>query len=278
MTGPLWWVSADPEDIERPNAARIYDYYLGGSHNFAADRRAADRLLRVVPEIVAAVRGNRAFVGRAVRFALAAGIRQFVDLGCGLPTSGSVHAIARASSMTARVVYVDADPVVTTFAGRLLARTQHVGVVHADIRSVDTVLAHPEIRRLIDFGRQVTVFATAVLHFIPGDLTELMCSLRERISPGSMLAISHAIQPPGRFCAAKADAVVELYARTPTPLHLRSRDEIAGLLAGFDLVPPGLVPVNTWDADGDHDATTPNVTGLLAGVALKPAATSRAGR
>ncbi len=268
MSGPRWRVSADPEDIKRPNAARIYDYLLGGGHNFAADRRAADDLLRVAPDIVTAVRANRVFLASTVRYALAAGIRQVLDLGCGLPTAGSAHRIAHAVDPTVRVVYVDSDPVVTA-AGRLLARNEHVGVVHADLRSVDTVLAHPETRRLVDFGQPLAVLALCVLHFIPGDLSTIADTLRERISPGSLLAISHATMPPGEDCATKADAVLGLYAQTPTPLHFRPRDQIARLLTGLDLVPPGVVPVNAWDPDGHRGAGAP-VTGLLAAVARKP--------
>jgi hypothetical protein len=114
----------------------------------------------------------------------------------------------------------------------------------------------------------------SVLHFIPGDLTTFMETLRKQVAPGSLLVISHATVPPGDACAAKADAVVKLYARTPTPLHLRPRDEITQLLAGLDLVPPGLVPVNTWSTNDDRDASTRVVTGLLAAVARKPARTT----
>ena len=154
-------------DASVPNVARIYDYLLGGKDNFAADRDAAAELLALLPDAQAACHHNRAFLRRAVRFlAGQAGIRQFIDIGTGLPTQGNVHDIARAIAPDARVAYVDYDPVVVSHAQALLATTPTVAVINGDLRNPDKILTHPGLRELIDFSQPVAILLTAILHFI----------------------------------------------------------------------------------------------------------------
>jgi hypothetical protein len=237
-TDPPLWTAADA-DLDRPNTARICDYCLGGSHNFAADRHAADAVLTVVPEITTVVRANRAFLGRAVRFALGCGIRQFLDLGSGIPTPGGVHTIARNVEPTTRVLYVDGDPVVTALATAVLAGTDAAGVVYADIRDIPAIVGHTETRRVINFDEPIAVLLLWVLHFIGGDLTDTLGALRKQMTVGSLLTISHTTVGPDPQSAAVADAITQLYARTCTPVHLRTRDEAAELFTGLDLLPAG---------------------------------------
>jgi hypothetical protein len=280
MTNTESWV---PEgvDMERPNAARMYDYFLGGAHNFQADRAAAKAVLAIAPQVRDAARANRDFLHRAVRFALDHGVRQFLDLGSGIPTVGNVHEVVHKVDPAARVVYVDCEPVAVAHSRALLAGVDTVQVVDADIRDTAAVLDHPTTRALIDFGQPVAVLMVSVLHFVPGEITGMVAELREAMAPGSFLAISHASTVAA---TAQTDAVQQLYARTPTPLQLRSREEIRGLFAGLDLVSPDLanaapaelVPVTGWrPTPGDtplsaEDAASPFIAGFLAGVGRKP--------
>ena len=282
-TDPDAWMT-DSVDIDRPNAARMYDYYLGGSHNFAVDRDAADQVIAVAPEVVGAARANRAFLGRAVRHALDHGIRQFLDLGSGLPTVGNVHQLVHDVDPSGRVVYVDVEPVAVSYATLLLRQTPTVGVIRADLRDTDAILNHEVTQRLLDFTRPVCVLLVSVLHFVDGDIDRPIAALRERTCPGSVLAISHATHPDPRH-AERADAVDQVYSRTSTPIRHRSREEIAALFTGFDLVAPNpdagdqpasLVPVEQWrpPPGGGHNRADPveppSYAGFLAGVGHKP--------
>jgi SAM-dependent methyltransferase len=268
-------------DIEQPAASRIYDFLLGGAHHFAADRRAAHALIAAAPHIITIARANRDFLRRAVRYALREGIGQFLDLGAGFPVRGSVHRIVQSVHPAARVVYVDADPVAVALAQRILVTNPAAGVVGADIRDIVTILHHPETLRLIDFTHPVCVLAACVLHHVADDLTATMTTLKAALSPGSLLVVSHATTPAPPH-AGQFDAVRQIYARTATPLHLRTPEEITALLTGLDLVPahddphrnaPGLVPVHQWRPD-THPCTdglpTAPRCGLLAAVAAKP--------
>jgi hypothetical protein len=257
----------------------MFDYYLGGAHNFAADRETANAVLAVAPEVRATARANRAFLRRAIGHALAAGIRQFLDLGSGTPTIGNVHEIARAVDPTARVVYVDNDAVVVAHTNAVLDDVDMATAFRADIRDPATILDHEETHRLIDFTQPVAVLMVSVLHFIPGDLTDLVAALRQPMARGSQLVISHASLIAE---TRQTKGVQHLYARTPTPLHLRSPDEIRALLGNLELVHPNsgngepadLVPVIRWRPEpGDAELASdllesPFVTGLLAGVGV----------
>jgi hypothetical protein len=202
-----------PEGFEAstPNVARMYDYYLGGKDNFPADRQAAERVLAIVPEVRAAVRANRAFVGRAVRFLAAAGVRQFLDVGSGLPTRRNVHEVAHELAPDARVVYVDDDPVVVVHGRALLACTDTVAVVQGDLRRPEEVLGHPEVRALIDLDEPVAVLLTLVLHFVTDaeDPVGIVRRLRDAMAPGSYLVVSHGTGDPRPGTAPRVAAVYQ---------------------------------------------------------------------
>ena len=227
-----------------PTAARMYDYFLGGHDNFAADRAAADYLTNVAPAAPLTAQANRAFLGRAVRFlAGEAGVRQFLDLGAGLPTQGNVHQIAREIAPDARVVYVDSDPMVVAHA-KALDTGDATAVIQADLRDADQILEHPETRRLIDFSQPVAVLCLAAMHFIAGsEAGAAVARFRAGLSPGSYLALSHAHGDPQ---SREYSAGTQAYSSTANPITMRSRAEILGFFDGLDLVDPGLVRAQAW--------------------------------
>ena len=153
-------------DIERPSAARMYDYYLGGSHNFAVDRAAADAVLAVIPDVPVGAQANRAFLRRAVRYLVEAGVTQFIDIGSGIPTLGNVHEIAQQADPRTRVVYVDTDPVAVAHSRLILGGNERATVIHEDLRRPGEILEHPDVRQLIDFDQPVALMLVAVLHFV----------------------------------------------------------------------------------------------------------------
>ncbi len=253
---PAWAPSSI--NLEVPNAARVYDYYLGGAHNFAVDRQMADQAIRAWPELPQIMSANRAFLRRAVRFLVRSGVRQFLDLGSGIPTAGNVHEIAQGVDASCRVVYVDNDPVAVLHGQAMLADVPNVTAVGADLREPATVLGHPGVTQLLDLSRPVAVLLVAVLHFVSDDddPASVIATYREAMAPGSYLVICHASPDGGGDRAATHRA---LYARTPTPMTMRTREQVACLLTGFDLVEPGLVYMASWrpDEDGDEDCEHP---------------------
>jgi SAM-dependent methyltransferase len=266
------WAPAEI-DIERPSPARIYDYHLGGMHNFAADRQAAERIAAIMPELPLIMRANRAFLFRAVRFLVDAGIRQFLDLGSGIPTVGNVHEIAQRVAAGARVVYVDVDSVAVAHGRALLDRNDDAAAVQADLRDVPRVLAAPEVRRLIDFSRPVGVLMVAVLHFVSDrdDPAGVVARYRDAVAPGSYLVLSHAAASEDEQAPAGADAATAAYSRSVMEATLRTRAQVAGLLAGFEPVDPGVVYVTQWRPDtAADDAEPPQRLAQLVGVGRKP--------
>src|SRR2546421_865213 len=167
MERPDW--APETIDIERPSAARIYDYWLGGSHNFAVDREMARQVTSLVPETPLIMQANRAFLHRAARFLVESGIRQFLDIGSGIPTLGNVHEVVQKAIPDAPVVYVDIDPVAVTHSRHILAGNERVAVIQEDLRRPDRILAHPDATRLLDLDQPVALLLLAVLHFIPDD-------------------------------------------------------------------------------------------------------------
>ncbi|HEX5495711.1 MAG TPA: SAM-dependent methyltransferase [Mycobacteriales bacterium] len=234
-------------DMDRPSSARIYDHLLGGSHNFAVDREAAAALLRGFPNAAAGARANRSFLRRTVRFLVAEGVDQFLDLGSGIPTVGCVHEIAQRACPGARVVYVDSDPIAVAHSRSILAANPDAAVLAADLRGPGEVLADPVVRGLLDFGRPVAVLLVAVLHFIGGDLTEIVSGYRSAVPPGSFLVISHGSQEG--VPAEELAALRRVYENTSNPAVPRTRAQITDLFAGFDLVDPGVVQVADWRPD-----------------------------
>jgi len=259
-------------DTTTPNVARIYDYLLGGKDNFAADRAAAQQLIAATPDIAGILRDNRAFIGRAIRHVVRAGIRQFLDLGAGLPTQFNVHEMVQQVAPEARVVYVDNDPVVWTHGQALLARGDRVTYVGADLRKPADILRHPAVTGLLDFTQPVAVVCASVLHFVPDqdDPYRILAEYRDRVAPGSYLAISH-----GASATEEEDptgvigSFTNVYRRASAQLHLRSLGEIRRFFDGFDLVEPGVVWMNEWRPDPGIPPSG-QVTSLRAGVGRKP--------
>ncbi|MBN1174913.1 MAG: SAM-dependent methyltransferase [Micromonosporaceae bacterium] len=263
-------MTPEPDDpfsivgLDQPNAARIYDCLLGGGHSFAADRAAADQLVQAVPGARDAARANRAFLARAVRYAIGYDIIQFLDLGAGIPAAGSTHEVARRLTPHARVVYVDRDPVAVTCAEQLLDGDPYTGAVQSDLRDIHTVLADAVTTRLLDFTQPVAVLMVAVLHFVPGDAASITRTLADVLPPGSLLIISHSTAEPTELNDPTTQLVTSVYAGTPTPLCLRSRTQILDLFDGFALAGPGLVTVDQWRPE--TNTTDPPIPGFLAGV------------
>ncbi|MBB5956997.1 hypothetical protein FHS29_003590 [Saccharothrix tamanrassetensis] len=242
-------------DLSVPSAARAYDYFLDGAHNFAVDRAFADQVLRIAPSVPAVAKLNRSFLRRVVKFCLDQGIRQFLDLGSGIPTVGNVHEIAQQVDPAARVVYVDYEPVAYAHARQLLAGNPFASIVQADIRNPDTILDHPETRRLIDFSQPVALLMVGVLLFISDDdgPRELVATYRRRLAPGSFLAISHiASEQAGPALQAEVARLVEAYAAADEHVYVRTHRDILGWFDdGMTLVEPGLVCLPDWRPD-DH--------------------------
>jgi SAM-dependent methyltransferase len=249
--------------------ARLYDYYLGGKDHFPADRVAAEKILKVAPELRAAARANRAFLARSVRFLAEAGITQFLDLGTGLPAQGNVHEVAAKVRQDARVVYVDRDPVVLVHARAMLAGQGDTTVVEGDVRDPHQILKNPDVTQAIDFGRPVGVLLLAVLHYVSESERpqEIVASLRDSLAPGSYLVMSHGTGDAAR--AAAVNKAGEVYRRAGAPLTLRGRAGITALFEGFDLVRPGVVWLPEWhpeQADLIDFADGPESSLLLCGV------------
>jgi hypothetical protein len=268
-------------DASVPNVARIYDYLLGGKDNFAADRDAAAELLALIPDAQAACHHNRVFLRRAVRFlAGQAGIRQFIDIGTGLPTQGNVHDIAQAIAPDTRVAYVDYDPVVVSHAQALLATTPTVAVISGDLRNPGQLLADPALRELIDFSQPVAILLTAILHFIADDEHpyQIADTLKAAMPPGSYLVLSHitADDVPEEI-SRKAQSV---YGRATAPVFPRSREAIWCFLEGLETASePGITDValpQPWAplAPGEPEPAHPLIvegrTLIHAGVGRKP--------
>lgn len=263
---PAW--APDAVDIETPSAARMYDYYLDGSHNFAADRVLAEEYIKVLPEIRNISRANRLFLRRAVRTLAAAGVDQFLDLGSGMPTVGNVHEVAGTVNPAARVVYVDADPVTVAHGRAILADVPNAAYVHADLRNAQQVLAGAELAEHLDLTRPVGVLMAAVLHFVPDvdDPAEIIAEYRDATAPGSYLVVSHATDDYNPQTMEKATGV---YRRASHSMNFRSREQVAALFGGYELLAPGLVDVIHWRPEpGEVDPYDGDVTryNLLAAV------------
>lgn len=236
-----------PVGLGQPNAARMYDFLLGGTQNFAADRRAAEMVIAANPGTVTAARANRAFLRRVVVWCLEHGIDQFLDLGSGVPTVGNVHEVALHAEPRARVAYVEIEPVAVAHTAEILSGVDQATITHADIREPASVLAAGGVAGLLDFSRPVAVLATAILHFLPGDLAGMATGYRRALAPGSVVAISHASDDTDDAEVGEAmRAGCETYRMSTTPMTLRSRAELRALLDGLELVEPGLVDVTDW--------------------------------
>jgi SAM-dependent methyltransferase len=260
----LSWVPADI-DLSRPNAARIYDYVLGGANNFEVDRQFAKQLLTALPDAQALAQENRGFLRRAVSFLAERGIRQFIDLGSGIPTVGNTHEVVQRTDPTARVLYVDYEPVAVAHSELILENNENAGIIRADVRDVHSVLGNPVTRRLIDFDEPVAILAFAILHFMTDDEDphRLVARYRDATVPGSYLAVSHLTQD-GR---PEVRELVQAYERSANPLTERNKADVLRLFDGYDLVDPGVVFTREWRPEIDLAYTHPSL--LYGGVGLR---------
>jgi SAM-dependent methyltransferase len=250
---PDW--APDGVDTTVPNAARVYDYALGGHHNFVVDREFWRQAEAAFPGARLVAHANRAFLGRAVRWLVNAGVRQFLDIGSGIPTLGNVHEVAQAADPHARVMYVDVDPVAVEQSRAMLARNPRAGVIEADLRRPEEILYHPDVLELLDFAEPVAVLLIAVLHFIPDsdNPANIIGRIGDALVSGSYVAVSHLGPDPSPERRHAQEVARKLYERTPTPVHVRSREQVRDLLAGFDLVEPGVVMATEWHPDPEAD-------------------------
>jgi hypothetical protein len=261
-------------DPAKPSPARIYDYCLGGHNNFESDRKAAEALRQSLPALSDAAWANRGFHQRAATWLGAdAGLRQFIDIGSGLPSVGNTHQVVQRIDPAARVVYADIDPMVAAQSAALLAGVPNVALITADLRDPDALLDHPAVRSMIDFTEPAGLLMTAVLHFVADDKDPwgLLARYVAALAPGSYLALSHATSdglPP-----LAAHAMVETYANATEQLTLRSRAEVERFFAGMEMVAPyrgasdGLTFVGQWGAVDPASADSDGSRVLYCGVA-----------
>jgi S-adenosyl methyltransferase len=243
-------------DPTTPSPARLYDYYLGGSANFAADRQAAETIRARMPELADAAWANRGFHQRAALWlARSCGIRQFIDIGSGLPTQNNTHQAVQKAAPDAHVVYVDHDPLVRVHADALLTGEGTTKIITADLRDPDGVLNDPQMRELIDFGQPVGLLMTAVLHFVADGSNPrgLVARYMAELAPGSYLALTHITadqKPP-----AAVRAIVDIYSGASEQIYMRSRAEVERFFSGLELVPPyqgapaAVTYVGEWGAE-----------------------------
>jgi hypothetical protein len=260
-------------DTSRPHGARAYNYMLGGKDHFAADRDAAEKALALWPSARASARENRAFLGRAVRYLAAeAGIRQFLDIGTGLPTTGNVHEVAQAVAPSSRVVYADNDPLVLAHARALLTSSPEgrTAYVQADLRQPEKILSDAMTREVLDFSQPIALMLVAILHFItdedrPGDI---VATLLDALPPGSYLTTSHVT---AEYNPDEMTGIQRNTREAGVPFQLRDSDEFARLaFTGLELVPPGMVLVSEWRPDVPGPRPTPAEVSFYGGVARKP--------
>ncbi|MBF9072632.1 SAM-dependent methyltransferase [Streptacidiphilus fuscans] len=258
-----------------PHSARMYDYFLGGKDNYAVDREAAERVLQVFPNMRLAVRANRAFMRRSTRALAELGLRQWLDIGTGIPTSPNLHEVAQSVAPDARVVYVDHDPVVLAHSRALMTSTPEgrTAYIHGDVRDPEAILDAPQLAETLDLGQPVVLSMVALLHFVP-DIREAQAIVDRLFKPlpsGSALVLSHAtaeLDPEG------APKVQEIYNQVGTTLQLRNREQFASFFDGLELLEPEIVTAHRWRPDdGDDplpgDATDAQVS-FYAAVGIKP--------
>ncbi|MFJ3219367.1 SAM-dependent methyltransferase [Kitasatospora sp. NPDC086801] len=282
-TGTDWdWARADdwqpPSELDTgiPHTARMYDYYLGGKDNFEADRKAAQAAIAAYPALPLLARTNRRFLGDAVEFAAGRGIRQFVDIGTGIPAVGSTSEVAQRVAPDARVVYVDNDPIVATHARALLAGhpAGHTSVIEADLRDPAAILDHPGLLAAVDLSRPVALMLVAVLHFIRDEdgAQQIVRTLRDALAPGSALILSHG--SPDFASRESAAEGTRIYRSASAPLVLRPRAGVEPFFGDFEFAGPGLVQLPLWRPAPGHVPTAELPEGwqdvsAYAGVAFK---------
>jgi S-adenosyl methyltransferase len=272
---PKW--APESIDLNQPNVARVYDYLLGGAANFAPDREFAEKLLTMIPEARPAARLNRAFLRRAVKFCVEAGIRQFLDIGSGIPTAGNVHEIAQRIDPACRVVYVDTEPVAVTHSELMLQDNDRAAALRADLLDADAILDSEPVRRLLDLDRPVALLLVSMLHFIPDKAGpyEAVARYVDRLAPGSYLVISHGVK--GEMAPAEqAEQIEKLYReRDYADAVGRGIADVERFFAGTELVEPGLVRAPQWHPESldevpDDVLDRPDTSLIAVGVGRKP--------
>ncbi|MDX8034991.1 SAM-dependent methyltransferase [Lentzea sp. BCCO 10_0856] len=266
MSERVSWVP-DGLDTGKPSAARLYDYLLGGGHNFAADRMLAEKFLQAQPNARTIARLNRAFLRRSVLFMMDNGIRQFLDLGSGIPTVGNVHEIARKADPETHVVYVDFEEVAVAHSRLILEDDPRATIIQEDMTRPADVLKAADESGLIDFTQPVGVLTAGVFHFVPpeADPRSVVAAYRDAVPAGSYLAFSQFTQD---LQPEEMAGVVEVMKKSQNPMFPRTRTEIEGLFDGFELVEPGIVPLPLWRPEGTN-TDDPDKAGIYAAVGRK---------
>ncbi|WP_405997296.1 SAM-dependent methyltransferase [Streptomyces sp. NBC_00829] len=269
MERPAW--APQGIDISVPSVSRIYDYYLGGSHNFEVDREAARRAMEFMPGLPKIMQANRAFMRRAVNYAADQGVTQFLDIGSGIPTFGNVHEVAYQASSESRVVYVDHDPVAVAHSRAVLDGNPQASVVSADLRKPRQILDSAEVGQLLDLDRPVALLLVAVLHFIEDedDPFSAVAELRDALAPGSIVILTHASFEGVPVPEEQAGGAVDVYRNIRNPLVMRPREEIARFFEGYEMVEPGLVSMPQWRSDAPAEQEDPYAFSGFAGVGRK---------
>lgn len=265
----LDWVP-DEIDTERPSIARLYDYLLGGSHNLAVDGEFAQKVMAITPDAAFQAQANRAFLNRAVRYLVAAGVRQFLDIGSGIPTRSNVHEVAQHEAPESRVIYVDIDPMAVSHSNLILAGNERAIAIQEDFRHADAILNHPEVQRLLDFTQPIGLLLVALLHAIvdSDDPYAVVRRFRDPMPSGSCLVIAHGT---GDGRQEKTRRMVELSKQSATPLNVRPYAEVSRFFDGFTLVDPGLVWCPLWRTESADDVPeAPEDSSVWAGVGRKP--------
>jgi hypothetical protein len=259
------WVPAEV-DLHQPSVARIYDFLLGGAHNFEVDRDIATKLLAVQPNVRDIARRNRAFLQRVVRFLVESGVRQFLDLGSGIPTVGNVHEVAQQAAPGTRVVYVDYEEVAVAHSELLLRDNPDADIVYADVTRPDDVLGAAATQRLLDFSRPIGILAVTLGHYIPpeADPVGMFARYRDVVVPDSYLALTHLTND---FDAVHGEEIIETMRSTRDNVFPRTREQVLELFTGFELVEPGLVTTSYWrPGAGVAAVVDPEDDGLYAAV------------
>ena len=269
VTDSTW--APEGVDPDRPSAARMYDYMLGGGHNFAIDRQMVEQAQKIEPNARRLTLQNRAFLRRAVLFMMEQGIRQFLDLGSGIPTVGNVHEIAQAVDPDCRVVYVDIDPVAVAHSEMILADNPNAAIVHADVARPDAVLDAPATSRLLDFGKPAGLLAVTIGHYIapeqePG---RMFATYRDALAPGSYFAVSHVTN---ELTDNRAQGLADMMRKAKSNnVFPRTRAEVLTFFDGYEFVEPGLVTTSRWRPElPEEELGDAKADGQYAGVARKP--------
>jgi hypothetical protein len=257
-------------DMNVPHPARMHDYWLGGGHNFAADRELAEKIMQIMPDIEDVSRLNQSFVRRAALHMVESGVRQFLDIGSGIPTVGHLHEIVQGRAPESRVVYVESDPVAVAHTELMLETVGGTAILQADIRDVDGIFDTDAVKELLDDTKPIGLIAP-MLHFVPDawEPARILGDYRDRLASGSRIALAHVSADSDN---PELPNVIEAYQLTKFLVHPRTCDEIMAMCTGFELVEPGLVGYGHWRPEGPSDlSTNPGINSLLyAAVGRKP--------